>query len=118
MFAAATRFHRGQNLSLEGQRCGNRYTTGGAHHRVGDRCLGRLDAPGLHVSTCLVGGNRTVKHNGQRDVWAPHLQSAGFAVRREQRVPERDRWVRRANGTLVRQRAVLDLESRILRTRQ
>ena len=79
-FAAVTRFRLGQDLSLEGQRCANCYTTGGVHHRVGDRCSGRLDAPGLHAATCLVGGNRTATHNGQRDLWAQQLPSAGFAV--------------------------------------
>ena len=35
---------------------------------MGDRCSGRLDALGLHAATCLVGGNRTATHNGERDL--------------------------------------------------
>ena len=108
-FATACRFRLGQDLSLEGHRCANCYTTGGEQHRVGDRCRGRLDAKGLHAATCLVGGHRTATHNGQRDLWAQHLPSAGFAVQREQHVPGWDRRVRRANGTWFWQRAVLDL---------
>ena len=108
-FATACRFRLGQDLSLEGHRCANCYTTGGEQHRVGDRCRGRLDAKGLHAATCLVGGHRTATHNGQRDLWAQHLPSAGFAVQREQHVPGWDRRVRRANGTWAWQRAVLDL---------
>jgi len=108
-FATAARFRLGQHLCLGGQQCGNAYARDGPGHRAGDRCQGRLDAQGLHAATCQVGGRRTRTHNALRDLYAELLQSAGYAVLREQHVPAWDRWRRRRNGQWEVERAVLDL---------
>jgi len=108
-FMIAARFRLGQHLCLGGQRCGNAYATTGEGHRAGDRCSGVLDAQGLHAATCLVGGRRKRTHDAQRDLYADLLPGGGYQVLREQHVPAWDRWVRRANGRWVRERANLDL---------
>jgi len=108
-FMIAARFRLGQHLCLGGQQCGNAYATTGDRHRAGDRCQGVLDAQGLHAATCLVGGRRKRTHDAQRDLYADLLPGGGYAVQREQHVPGWDRWVQRANGRWVLERAILDL---------
>ena len=108
-FSIAARFRLGQHLCLGGQQCGNAYATTGDRHRAGDRCQGRLDAQGHHAATCLVGGRRKRTHDAMRDLYAELLPGGGYAVLREQYVPAWDRWVQRANGRWVVERAILDL---------
>ena len=104
-FATALRFCLGQDLCLEGQRCGNTYSTTGAGHVVGGRCPKRLDAAGHHAaatSTAPVGlhgkGDQAPRHPGRvrsvprvlcrrhRPRRVPRLQRRRGAVGRRARV--------------------------------
>jgi hypothetical protein len=44
------------------------------------RCAGVMDPFGDHALVCAGGGDRTLRHNALRDIFAHHAQAAGYAA--------------------------------------